>query len=80
MHCTLLTRSMALAVDVMYEFGPNNKIHPQKKTKKTKVRLLTIDIVAKALYLLFIVVMRYQLQLCTTVIAAVQKCKARLKN
>ena len=39
MRCTLLTRQrMALAFDIMHGRGPNNKIRPQLKPNKTKIR------------------------------------------
>ena len=50
MRCTLLTRwSMALAVGIIHWHDPSNKIHPQLKLKKTKVRLyvLVVSIAAK---------------------------------
>ena len=39
MRFILLTRSMALAVDVMLRRGPSNKMCTQLQPKKTKVRL-----------------------------------------
>ena len=41
MCCTLLTRwNLVLAVDMIHGGGPSNKMRPQLRLKKTKVRLV----------------------------------------